>query len=466
MMRAVFRRKRLVLLLSLSILLFPLSGCSTRAESQPLRILVDTYYENAGFFSQKTLKKDFSAYVNYTLGLEQDDLDLEFLPTDETERELRISALRTEIMSGGGPDVFLLGCNVPGWEKHSTSGAWNDKPECYGSMSRLFPDVRASMENGVFLPLDEYMEKAQWLDISLLHPVVLEAGRTEDGQMVLPITFTFPYAVYSSEKLENPESLSTAWDQDNSAVRSAYADIARTQFPDLFGELADYKQEELLFSRDELLETVQAVLEQGTSAQQADAFLYTASLDSSQMFFWRPGHYDWDAGYSNASEELQSLTAVHNFSSGVTADITAYICINRNTKRPEDAFRVADFMFKTEVQSMRGEQDPENKDLCYQSLLLLECFGLPARNDLLENTELPFNGSYVSAWSIAPDSNEELFKEYTELRQEVTSARFYGPLDEELQTMFEACMEAGSDEEVEEIVSKAYITMQMLLAES
>lgn len=55
------------------------------------------------------------------------------------------------------------------------------------------------------------------------------------------------------------------------------------------------------------------------------------------------------------AEAPQIMQPLYNTEGGVSAGITSYVCVNRNTKRPEDAFQVVDFLFKTEVQSCRGK---------------------------------------------------------------------------------------------------------------
>ena len=61
-------------------------------------------------------------------------IELEILPKDGEEREVRLDSLRTEIMSGNGPDLFLL--PSPGFENRTTGV--------------VFPDVTQSMYNGMF----------------------------------------------------------------------------------------------------------------------------------------------------------------------------------------------------------------------------------------------------------------------------------------------------------------------------
>ena len=95
-------------------------------------------------------------------GLEVEIIEIS---TNSSVNDLKISELRTEIMAGKGPDVFLLECTPP--EQEETN-------------SDLFMNLEKSMETGLFLPLDEYIENAKYINISTWNQVVLDAGKTEE----------------------------------------------------------------------------------------------------------------------------------------------------------------------------------------------------------------------------------------------------------------------------------------------
>ncbi len=482
------KRKMAVLLSFLSFLLvISCSGCTADTESpKPLWVLLEGYHP---YFPPDNydIPTRFLYHLEYVTGISREDVNVEFLPDEESERAVRLASLRTEIMSGGGPDVFIMRSNPISEEnsKYWQKTFWKDS---LMEKEQLFPNIRASMENGLFLPLDEYLPSAQYLNIDSIHPVVLSAGTTKDGQVLLPITFTFPVAVYEKNKLEQPDCFPASWQEATSwsdpTVRAAYGGFAKNQFSLLFPELWDTSSEKLLFSRGELLQRVKEALklEQGLSPEQ-DRIFPVRFLHHFEAADMSPGlYYDrrWNGSVDDvewwtatSEEQRQSIAEapqimqpLYNTEGGVSAGITSYVCVNRNTKRPEDAFRVVDFLFKTEVQSCRGENDVIIEGLCRQSEYHIEFFGIPARNDLLKDAKYSFGDHYLGQLGVTTSPNEELFSEYTALRNEVTHARFYGTLDQELQAMYEACLEAENDEEIEKIVSKAYDTMLMILAES
>ena len=492
----------LSLLLLISFLVLTCGGCKEKAPEK-LHILIDLVLTE----DFRSTPEEFGRVFQYRGGLNPDTLEIEFLPTEEAERTVRIQALRTEIMSGGGPDVFLMTCNFSGWRSgrqfypYYNDGGRLAIEDLY-QQDRLFGNVEKCMENRTFLPLDDFFEKAEYFDPNMILPAVLEAGRTDEGQMVLPITFTFPAAVYQKDIVQSQGAFPSSWqeavDGSNRAAQKAYGVAAWSQFSDIFPELADTSGWELAVTKEELIKRVKEAVKlsdtdiisqlrgaidsstPGASAfntktmeiqqenrpypaEQFDGFLSERSLSYHNMEFWSPGFYDyrWEV-----KEYSQIIEPIYNTDGGVTAGITTYACINRNTKHPEEAFRALDTLFCTDVQNGYGSKPEEYPKINFQILDFWYCYGVPARNDLMKDNNFSFQQKFLSRVGVTPGPNEEAFSEYTALRNEVTHARFYGTLDQELQTMYEACLEAESDEEIEKIVSKAYDTMLMILAES
>ena len=99
---------------------------------------------------------------------------LEIIPQDSDTAEIKASNIRTELMSGEGPDVFLL-----------STGAERE------SMPVLFPNPEKLMYTDTFLPLDDFLETAEYARPEKFNQKILEAGKTEKGQMILPITYTY-----------------------------------------------------------------------------------------------------------------------------------------------------------------------------------------------------------------------------------------------------------------------------------
>lgn len=150
-----------IILCLLSMLLF--SSCQKSEEKQPLRILTDLFCcEKAGLLHTGDGVPELEDYLRY-YGIADGNFVIEVLPANKAEREVRLAALRTEIMAGGGPDVFLIRCDVPNRIINDWNFLENEHPE-ESTLYRepLFPDVTAAMNNSFFLPLDKYLEKAKY----------------------------------------------------------------------------------------------------------------------------------------------------------------------------------------------------------------------------------------------------------------------------------------------------------------
>ena len=101
---------------------------------------------------------------------------------DLAEREAIINQLSAEILSGGGPDLFIM-------EGHR----WTE--------INLFPDIEKAMGNGTFLDLTEAMEKEGLSREEDFYTAVLDAGQWEGRQYILPLGFSVPLMVSAADVL-------------------------------------------------------------------------------------------------------------------------------------------------------------------------------------------------------------------------------------------------------------------------
>lgn len=119
-------------------------------------------------------------------GRELGDIEIEVIPSDDrqaSERESALQRIRTEIMTGSGPDVFI--CCTEGSELAGISG------------SRLFPYLSKSIEDEIFLPLDSYMDKFKLVSPDELAAPVLDGGKDSQGrQAVVPVCYSIPSMVW------------------------------------------------------------------------------------------------------------------------------------------------------------------------------------------------------------------------------------------------------------------------------
>ena len=100
-------KKKIVFLLLVMMIISMFSGCAEKAP-EPLRICVDADAFELRVDSCKETLESFLATVAQMGG--PSDVILEFLPESGTERDTMITRIRTEMMAGGGPDVFIVDC--------------------------------------------------------------------------------------------------------------------------------------------------------------------------------------------------------------------------------------------------------------------------------------------------------------------------------------------------------------------
>lgn len=227
------------------------------AEADPLRILID--FPFGGSHTQASRDKTLEGFKKEIIQAGgPDDITFECIYFDYQRghngpnadlRDGDLTRIRTEIMAGKGPDVFITACD----------------PE-YEEPVFKYPDQM--MSRRVFLPLDGYMEEARFMEWDKLTPIVMEAGKTDEGQMVFPLTYSMPLTVFRKAELEHmPSQTLTLFDIAESAnPASLFSPERVTEYGQytmdgdrlaaVFLMLADYGREELAFSEEDLKEAV------------------------------------------------------------------------------------------------------------------------------------------------------------------------------------------------------------------
>lgn len=177
-------KKLIAIILSALVLMSALSACkpgggeSSEAtsstaqpeavEQEPLRVFIDvdvdsniispTLRESLNKYEETTLKngrKLHNSFETVIKNLGGPELELEFPPNDASKREPYISNLRTEILAGKGPDVFVC---AAGWSYRSDP----DDPAGDGDMYPMFNFPQNAMKRNIFLSLDQYIPDFQF----------------------------------------------------------------------------------------------------------------------------------------------------------------------------------------------------------------------------------------------------------------------------------------------------------------
>lgn len=214
----------------MSILMLFLTACKPGGESQapevketgeqePLRVVTDSYLVADWYSPNPALpeqgKQIFQVMIEHFGGTPNGvQVELEVLPADRSQYEAELTHLRTQIMAGGGPDVFHLS---------GFGGCIQEQPN-----PTLFPNPEHAMASGFFLPLDDYIENARFMEFDNFDRAVMDAGRYEDKQYILPMLYRIPAGVLRKEadKSSLPSSWTEALTCPDDEVREQYSRAA------------------------------------------------------------------------------------------------------------------------------------------------------------------------------------------------------------------------------------------------
>ena len=408
--------------------------------ARPLRLFVDFY---AGFIGAVSYRTD-DDMVEDILNMVAErggptDIEVEMMPPQPDARQTELNRLRVELMAGGGPDVFL-----------TTSV----EPIYSGQDQALFQFPEQAMRRGFFLKLDEYIENAQFMEWEKLNPVVMDAGRTEEGQYLLPIVYSFPMAFFLADDVD-PYPVTTTWSDIaagndpvlNTLMEPQYDSEGRkdwcgTSYLSLtWKNLADYDSGELLISEEDLLQRAKealAVGEKGTTELR-----HFSSTMSRELFSPSSQWLTFDVERYQGITPTDPVTMIPLYcdQGGAVVPVRAYTGINAATERPEDAFFVTDVLLSEDFQG--------------KSFLF----------DAWEGRSIPVCDELTGVM-LAP-----ILEAYLEARSQITSARIATPLDAKINGAmleYQWMLEDGeaTEEALEKLISDAYREMKQMLDES
>lgn len=385
------------------------------AEKPTLTVLCDFANHNPGGYINEVIRTipEMTGY----------ELKMEYVPTKEPDRANFITRAGVELMAGKGADVFV----VDSFMGHFI----NTSDGC------MFPYPEKAMKNKLFLPLDSYIENAEFTDFDRLMPNVLEAGKNEEGQQILPLTYniTAISALKGTHGLPDPlpDTRDGMMDSGNDLLKYM-ASPWNDNLLMYLGDSADILGEELNFTEDELLDLAMRYHEQ----------TLVTGIDWEGVNV-NPGRVLQHDLFPSAETEVTIIPGF-NKNGGVTAGISVYGAVNRNTDKPDIAFAVLDKLL-----SQKTQQGNE---------MYFMFTGMPMDMELgNSDNRFMWGPWYMNDWN---------YEQYTNIRDRIDSVRFYTPLDREAEnTLVPACRDEGATEDsIRKAVHSCYTTMQMMLAES
>lgn len=422
-------------------------------DTSPLRILIDVEYgsnvyvrlqdELARYRTENIDGKDepisFQTWIENMGG--PSSVEIEIAPIRENERDVYLTSLRTEMMSGGGPDVFVCMSGI-GHHMKEMNGKYLDGE--YSESEPLFIFPQQAMKRNMFLALDGYIEKAQFMEWDKLTPVVMEAGRTEKGQLLLPMTYTVATTAFREADVEHTPSKNMTWkDMLSQCPQIRLAAITEISYPgNGLAPFADYEHDELAISEEVVTQYFNEKLnnfekykeESGVPCIRYDLCVFD-KFDLSV----------YDEQFDK--DEPIVLIPLYSRNGGYMATVTSFAGINANTKHPDEAFWVVDYLL--------GEE-------CQRSILYTYmAFGqaIPTLEGLMTQDTGISDGIETI---YMPDN---LYEQFCAVRDNISFADFATPLDHDFQQLYLNLREP-SNESRESIIHNAYMRMNMELAES
>ena len=364
-------KKLLSLFVCVLVLLASLSACKTNGEKQKnglvtLNVVTETTEGPHGWDDRAFTGALYTVIGNFRVNHPDVNVDVEILPTDQNERKIRLQKLRTELMAGDGPDVFLL-----------PSGSVRDT-EKDALRDPLFSDVEMAMKNLYFADLSEYYDADEDLKKEELQQDVMNAGVLDGARYVLPMGFHMPVVCYNPANLEQGglteedlnaplgEFLEAALESGNARTqRSAIAHP--NSMLALFQPLFDYETERLLLDR----ETVDAICQLRKQLDAASADLPPLQGYTTGLGFYLTGfHFSLEKvdsyfmGNLYFAPELLGLgqvtgvdvkvTPLRTMSGEVAAEVTYYGAVSANCANPEAAYEFLRAFLSAEVQHQTG----------------------------------------------------------------------------------------------------------------
>ena len=368
-------------------------------------------------------------------------LEVEVMPVEEAEFQSSLTRLRTEIMSGNGPDIYVL----------STADA-----APFFRQERVFPNTEKAMEDGFFLPLDSYMETAQFMEFEDMNPLVMEAGCTLEGRFVLPLRYTFGAVRVTEPVNDTGEGWFDVVNGTDEVLASSYAREADWLFYDIFAETVDTESKALFFSEEELYNAVAMTLTwlgpRGEFPKE-ETIAYLA-IDGDNVLQNGGVLNGWDPEL----KEIATYIPLRNREGGVSATVTSYIAISKDTLYPEEAFHVVDIMMSKKFQSGQKFWEEGYHESTSSAAVFSYSRGVSVYDDFLQESKPMNYENYI---------NDEMYPVYCELRDKITDARIMNNVDQALYDLYDNAQRSRMTpgDELKKYVAQEYNKMVLMAGE-
>ena len=471
------------LVLCVLLLLAALVSCQpkeTEQKEKTLRVITDATECYGSELSPSELAESIQRILAYWQESHPGvQVSLEVLPDNEEERKAALQKLRTEIMAGKGPDVFLL-----------PAGSTISVPD-FAWLDPLFQNVEQAMRNKLFLDLTEYFDSDETLDRAALNDQILEGGVVDGKRYVLPLGYNMPVLYVDADRARelglDVEQLAdrnlyelyeavygtgdptSAWGVTRGPINMEFS---------LFPALTDYEQGKVTLTADEIKKFFEkrAPLLELRGGYHPESWTHHLSdyLKGDTEFILNGKTACYIGELSMAAEILgigkgtgMNLSAVplRSADGSIVADITYWGAISTNCSYPEDAYSFLKLFLRKEVQLQEGfgEDYPTVCNNLRQGWPVLSpgsgelMWRMALRRSMGTQTSPELRTAMVSL--AFDDSDVEAL-----LSAEIDEIRFANPLEHEVIRLF-ADVEERQEKTPEEVAEYIVTQLNYQLAE-
>ncbi|MFI3326928.1 MAG: hypothetical protein R3Y35_12270 [Clostridia bacterium] len=336
------------MLLSFSACAVPnMADTSSDNESSTTNVEIEQNDEEETVTTEETLticidyamKSEMESITEYYSKSSGSTINIEFLvlSNDDDEKELQISQIQTEIMSGFGPDLFVLYSNNPKSE----------------SQISLFSNMDKSIYSNIFYDMNSLIESDSDFDLSDYNQTVISAGQTDEGFYAFPLFYSFP-TFFIGDECEIPSedvNLYTIENISDDYLRSSFSSMTRYYFSSIIPQIIDYDSEEILISQEEftaLIEKVQDLKQYNMDYRETtEEELMNHDLDYLASGYSIQNAFSWCG-------EADVLVPLYNTDGSITASVITYSAINRNTEFCDECFEIIKILLDENIQAGLG----------------------------------------------------------------------------------------------------------------
>lgn len=343
--------KYYILLMFAFSMLIMLPGCHSKNEIQTLWIVT----EDSGQYGMNNITE--LCMEEFMKTHQNVKFHFDVLPTSEKERESRLEQLRVEIMSGKGPDIYLL-------------------PSVNEPYESLLTDVKRSMYNGFFLDISQYYEADKSINKIDLKQEIMDAGIMGGKRYVLPLRFDIP-VLYVDEELIQESGLSTEVFSknicqiykeiqnvgDQSLAHGIIFDIEKYGL-NVFPGFIDYENNKVLLEKEEIITFFNhyqknLLLAESNKSESVSASVYSFVQDNQYWGNQNMPLFGNDLSLSDAmslitfgeiaGKKLQ-MFPIQALDGSVIAEVTYWGAVGASCESPELAYEFIKMFLSEEAQ--------------------------------------------------------------------------------------------------------------------